>query len=434
MQFNEYQRRIAAAGPRSDPLVVLLALGAHAGALLQAHRRYLQDGIDARVSESLVSRELGSVLQHIAELASAYELPLDEVARENISKIRQRDFAREVADFPQVPLGPLGADMYQDMASLADEQAGAGVDPLALGVPMLGLAGEVGTLLVAQKKEYRDSAPEFKDQSFVSTELGDALWYASTVARLARISLSHLLESSASEAERRQQEFLMLERMPADLPVLDMNFPQPERFPRKLVFRFQESRLSPRERVAMTLIYVEPNYFPDGPIANYRGKEQGFAVGHPIGNQLTDNSKRRDNYRYHDAIHLGFLAVMGWSPNMRSLLKLKRRSDPDVDENEDGARAIFAEEGMAAVLAKRAGQLQEFRYERAVDDDTLEMILTVFEDLEVAAMPSWLWRRAICEGFRAMQHLSNGPGGFLLVDLDKRMLSYHKTPPNLQAP
>lgn len=432
MRFNEFQRRILASAPETESLATLLALGAHAGALLQAHRRYLEDGIDALVSETLVSRELGAVLRHIAVLAGAYGLQLDDVARGNIAKIRRRPYAREAAEAFDIPNGPLSADAYQNLAAFSDEQAGAGVDPLALAVPMLGLAGEIGTLLVAQKKEYRDKASESKNQSFVSTELGDALWYASTVARHARLRLSELLHASASQAELQQHEFLLLETLPEDLPVLDVNFPYEERFPRQLVFRFQERRVAGLVSAVMTLIEARPNHFPGGPIS-YGAKEQGFSIGESIGNQLTDNSRRIDNYRYHDAIHLGFLAVMGWSPNMRSLLKLKRRSDPAVDENEDGARAIFAEEGMAAVLAKRAGQLQEFQNERAVDDDTLDMIATVFEDLEVSQMPCWLWRRAISQGFRAMRALSRGPGGFLLVDLDRRTLSYHKTPPTLRG-
>jgi hypothetical protein len=62
---------------------------------------------------------------------------------------------------------------------------------------------------------------------------------------------------------------------------------------------------------------------------------------------LTDNSRRVDAYRFHDAIHMGFMAVLGWSPTMRAALRLKRKSDQQTDECEDGARAIFAEEGLA---------------------------------------------------------------------------------------
>ena len=180
----------------------------------------------------------------------------------------------------------------------------------------------------------------------------------------------------------------------------------------------------------MKLVHAEPNAFPNGPIdVGIPGKPQGFRVDKQLGNELTDNSRRVDDYRFHDAIHLGFLAVMGWSANMRSLLALKRRSKPEIDENEDGARAIFAEEGLAAVLAKRSLALQGFRTEQAVDDDSIEMITTVLEDLEVSRMPTWLWRRAIAQGFTAMRHLADSQGGFLDINLETRTLTYSKINP-----
>ena len=148
-----------------------------------------------------------------------------------------------------------------------------------------------------------------------------------------------------------------------------------------------------------------------------------------MGATLSDNSRRVDHYRFHDAIHLGFLAVLGWSPVTRSLLRLKRRSNPTVDEDEDGARAIFAEEGMAAVLAKRAPARQGFRTERSVDDETLEMLITVLEDLEVKQMPVPLWRRAIVQGFGVFRELTESGGGYVVVDLDDRSLTFSRTNP-----
>ena len=42
---------------------------------------------------------------------------------------------------------------------------------------------------------------------------------------------------------------------------------------------------------------------------------------------------------FHDVFHLAYAAVLGWSPTTRALLKIKRKSRPEIDENEDGARA-----------------------------------------------------------------------------------------------
>src|SRR5206468_12617620 len=68
-----------------------------------------------------------------------------------------------------------------------------------------------------------------------------------------------------------------------------------------------------------------------------------------VGDPLTDNAWQDDGYRFHDVFHLAHMAVLGWSPIMRSLLKRKRKSKPDVDEVEDGARAKVVEEAIAAI-------------------------------------------------------------------------------------
>ena len=113
-----------------------------------------------------------------------------------------------------------------------------------------------------------------------------------------------------------------------------------------------------------TITYVAPNAFPKCP-KKIRGKLPSFKIDAPLGDQTTDNSRRADDYRYHDAIHMGFMAVLGWSPTMRMLLRLKRRSKISTDRDEDGARAIYTEEGLAAILARlaprRMGFLGEMR-------------------------------------------------------------------------
>lgn len=248
--------------------------------------------------------------------------------------------------------------------------------------------------------------------------------------RHSQLVLDDILCASLARVRERQRERACLRELPATLPVLDERFGPQERFPRRMVVRFQQRQERGRAVVSITLVAAKPNAFPDGPVEiGVEDKKQGFDVPQSIGNSLSDNSRRIDDYRFHDAIHLGFLATMGWSPFMRSLLQLKRRTDSVTDEAEDGARAIFAEEGMAAVLAKRSTRFQGFLTEQAVDDESVEMVATVLEDLEVAQMPLWLWRRAIAQGFAAMRALANGPGGLLVVDLDARALAYSKTAP-----
>ncbi|MFX5743284.1 pyrophosphatase, partial [Acinetobacter baumannii] len=58
-----------------------------------------------------------------------------------------------------------------------------------------------------------------------------------------------------------------------------------------------------------------------------------------VGDRLTDNAAEPDDYRFHDVFHYAYIAVLGWSPVIRSLLRLKRKSVPKIDEVDDGARA-----------------------------------------------------------------------------------------------
>ncbi len=159
----------------------------------------------------------------------------------------------------------------------------------------------------------------------------------------------------------------------------------------------------------------------------------GLQVGTELGDSLTDNSRRMDAYRFHDAIHLGFMAVLGWSPVMRSLLRLKRKSSPEADECEDGARAVFAEEGLAAVLSRLAPGRTGFLNQASIDGTVIEVARAAATGLEAEAAPGWLWQAAICQGFRAMYLLSENGGGFLIADLDARELAYRKVLATVQG-
>ena len=149
-------------------------------------------------------------------------------------------------------------------------------------------------------------------------------------------------------------------------------------------------------------------------------------LGGVLGDPLTDNTRRVDAYRFHDEIHLGFMAVLGWSPMMRALLWLKRKSSPEADECEDGARALFAEEGLAAMLSRLARSRTGFLSATSIDGDVIEVAKAAAVDLEAEAVPGWLWQAAIHQGFRAMYLLGENGGGYLVADLDARELAYRK--------
>jgi NTP pyrophosphatase (non-canonical NTP hydrolase) len=298
--------------------------------------------------------------------------------------------------------------------------------PQSAVVPMLGLAGETGSILSVYKTYLRDGIDLAANHEFLREELGDCLWYITAVATACGLELESIAESNI---RRTRDLYITAKPLPPfeSLPKLDGDYPPQERFPRRFVIGFAERRLpSGRAAADMTLVSVDPNAFPGGPIVRDNGKPAGFKVGSSLGDPLTDNSRRTDAYRFHDAIHLGFAAVLGWSPTIRALLRLKRKSNPETDEVEDGARAIFAEEGLAAILSRLAKRRSGFRSEASIDGEVIEVAKAATVDLEVESLPGWLWRDAINQGFRAMHLLAENGGGYLIADLDQRSLTYAK--------
>lgn len=298
--------------------------------------------------------------------------------------------------------------------------------PSAAFQPLLGLAYESGSILNVYMRYMRDHIDLNENIEQLKEELGDLLWYAAAVATASNLDLGQIADANL---ERARDRYLVSGQEPnlADLDVYDASFSPQERFPRKVQFAFSEITVNDTVVATMSLAAADPNAFPDGPVSIGNDKAIGFKVGESLGDPLTDNARIADGYRYHDAIHFGFMAVLGWSPNSRALLKIKRRSDIEVDECEDGARAIFAEEGLAAILSRLASRRMGFLKETTVDGETVEIARAATQGLEVASAPAWLWRRAISSGFIAMRSLIEHRGGYLLADLDARTLTYSKS-------
>ena len=58
---------------------------------------------------------------------------------------------------------------------------------------------------------------------------------------------------------------------------------------------------------------------------------------------------------------------LGWSPVTRSLFRLKRKSDPKIDDAEDGARGALIEEGIATWIFGKALEMDFFAGLKAGD-------------------------------------------------------------------
>lgn len=377
-------------------------------------------------------------------------------------------------------------DEYQDFTAISDRSGLLGTD--GLGFVLLGLFGEVGSLLSALKKKRRDKDAFIAYEAAVVEEFGDALWYLANAANRVGLKLSdlagrvvdsrvdwsyhgqpiahtfaHLQNTSNYEAststafETRLIELAAKtgglldsyasgrignnrDRLAADLVEVfralvraaddadisldiaarqnvaksegrwphkrvwgrsfDEGYPAPEQFLRHMVFDFSERTVN-----GNTFVVLEMN-------------------GVYVGDILTDNRLVEDDYRFHDIFHLAHVAVLGWSPTLRALLKRKRKSKPEVDRNEDGARAILIEEGISSWIFNHASRAMFYRSTTSLDFDLLKSVRDFVQGYEVDARPMWQWEVAILEGYRVFRLLKEHRGGQVIVDLDEHSLTF----------
>jgi hypothetical protein len=113
-----------------------------------------------------------------------------------------------------------------------------------------------------------------------------------------------------------------------------------------------------------------------------------------LGDRLTDSHLPEDDYRFHDVFHLAHAAVLGWSPTTRALLKIKRKSRPETDENEDGARANLIEEGLTTWIFEMAKRHHFFANTPQLGLDLLKAVKSFVRGYEADQLPLWLWERA----------------------------------------
>jgi hypothetical protein len=182
--------------------------------------------------------------------------------------------------------------------------------------------------------------------------------------------------------------------------LFDDGFPEEEQLPRLLEIEFKE-----RSRGSQKEVILRCN-------------------GINFGDRLTDNIDEPDWYRYHDVFHFAHAVHLGWSPVVRALLRCKRKSRPEVDEAQDGARAGIIEEAVAAIVFSRAKKMKFFEGLDHIDLDLLKTVKEFVEGFEVADVPLWQWEEAILDGYRVFRMLRGGPGGRVTLDLVERRITF----------
>jgi NTP pyrophosphatase (non-canonical NTP hydrolase) len=293
---------------------------------------------------------------------------------------------------------------YQLEAQKTDQVPGTRKDKEGSGimVPLLGLAGEAGTLLTEYKKWLSEgpSYQIFKDR--VAEELGDILWYVANIASKEDLNLDAIANANLRKARNRW--------LPADasqpgrMQLFDEAFPANEQFPRQFRIEFGEQVSADGVKVTMTM------------------------DGAPLGAELTDNAYESDGYRYHDVFHLAYAAVLGWSPVIRKLMGRKRRSDTEVDRVEDGGRATAIEEGISALVFGYANEHAYLEGVKNVDFGILRMIKQLTSHLEVSGCSEHQWQEAIRQGFLAWRQLQTHRRGVIVGNLKSRTVEFERLP------
>ena len=280
---------------------------------------------------------------------------------------------------------------YQRLANQTDQQPEEGnleTEPRSIMVPLLGMAGEVGELLGEHKKWLRDGESYKLFPERVKEELGDLLWYLSNVATKHGLTLEEVADFNLCKTSRR---WLPAGTGRGARKLFDEDFPSSERLPRQMDISIEEE-----SGIAITTI--------DG--AKY-------------GDPLTDNRYEDDGYRFHDICHLSYASILGWSPTMRALLRRKRKSDPKVDEVEDGGRAIVIEEGISAMVFSYAERRNFLEGAEGVNYDLLRTIKDMTSHLEVSARTEGEWERAIMTGFDIWRKVKAKGRGQIHADLER---------------
>jgi len=286
---------------------------------------------------------------------------------------------------------------YQSLADKTDQMPLAAgdekADLKALMIPLLGLAGETGSLLTHYKRYLRDGEGYVFFRQRIAEELGDILWNVSNIATKAKLNLDEVAKGNLAKISDRWSE---QDSVQAGSKLFDESFPESERFPR--TFRIEISSKPHRGGAQRTLL-------------TYKNR--------PFGDELSDNAEEDDGYRLHDVFHLAFLAILGWSPVLRGkrFFDCKRKSNAMIDEIEDGGRAAVIDEAIAALMFVEAKKNRFYETVDTVEYNVLRTIKDLTAHLEVKRCTARQWETAIVGGCNVWRAIRANAAGSIVGDL-----------------
>lgn len=362
---------------------------------------------------------------------------------------------------------------YEQAARETDRFSESEITPV-----LLGLFGEVGSVMATSKKLHREKGAFIGYRNDVEEELGDTLWYIVAISRRFGLSFTQLFAEairgseyqvevaanfdpdrpisqvlSAAEVAPLNDVLIRLGKASSDTLELKLeNKIQAESLIIRLIKVYMEAVQASKlpfsgilcrnlDKTRGRFITPDPNTLEDFD-ARYPFDEQlprTFEIeisqksngrsflrwnGVTIGDPLSDNIADKDGYRFHDVFHFANAAILHWSPTFRSLIKHKRKSNPEIDESQDSGRAIVIDEGLSAYVFSYAKEMEFFKDQDSVSFDLLKTIRNFVKGYEVEACPLKLWESAILQGYAVFRDVLRHNGGIVVGNRKDRTIKY----------
>jgi NTP pyrophosphatase (non-canonical NTP hydrolase) len=318
--------------------------------------------------------------------------------RATLDAANKMAFLTAYAARPQTP--DLTFDEYQEIAFLTARTKGRELIGVCLAV-LWQLGAELlrKTLPAIELSLNQNVA----DRS-VNVVLGEIAWHLSAVASVLELSLNDVIAKNIEKVNFRANR-------DNPTPHHDDDREDFERLPRRFEISFVTVR---------------------------KGETRMYFRGKKLGDDLDNNYRQDDGYRFHDVMHLANVAHLGWSPVLRALMGKKRKSrDDQVDAVEDGARARIVEELVLKAihsegtrLANEAnrcpadGPAPTFPARGVITFRLLKNLRDYVVGHEVWKNQYWEWEDAIFDGSAIYHRLRLEQQGTVTVDMDARKIEY----------
>lgn len=383
----EYAQRASASNQFGDDAASLNQLRygffGEVGGLLTAVKKAKRDRLESTEKAS-AEEELGDALWYFTAIARHHQLSLEAVGEAAI-----KDLERRLSVTATSNSNSRGLTFHQldGLLAYGSNKLNESKDQL-----LCELARNTGEALAISAEDAADlaSRPSIEPLSTL-------------LSNLALVSAKYgLCLSSVASQNLRKIESRWPPAGTAPISLFDEGSKPHEQLPRKLDMHFIEREENGKKFV----------------VQQWKGVN--------IGDRLTDNRSDGDGYRFHDVFHLAYMAHLGWSPVIRALLKVKRKSDPETDENQDGARAIIIEEGIATWIFNHARSRNNYAGVKPgkLEYGLLKQVRDMVSGYEVDKCPLWQWEKAILDGFAVFRELCTHSGGIVKVDMEKHTITF----------